>query len=42
MPSETEIIYVRVTSSLTGLPGFVVLIAASVAHDGYGADSRYE
>ncbi|XP_020624322.1 adhesion G protein-coupled receptor L3-like [Orbicella faveolata] len=25
-----------------GLPGIVVLIAASVAHDGYGTDSRYE
>jgi len=30
------------TFSLTGLPGIVVLIAASVAHDGYGTDSRYE
>lgn len=25
-----------------GLPGIVVLIAASTAHDGYGTDSRYK
>lgn len=28
------------TFSLTGLPGIIVLIATSVAHNGYGTDSR--